>query len=83
MIFPEDPELMAATRALEECTVEVRRRIRADWEQQPRVDELWDGPRMVVFTDGGCKYPEHSKIRRASFGVFFTGKGILGILAPR
>ncbi len=74
LIFPEDPELMAAARELEGHTVEIRRRDRIDWEDQPRLDELWEEGRLVVFTDGGCKYPEHSKIRRASFGVFY-GEG--------
>ncbi len=74
MLFPEDPELAEMVKFLEVQQGERRIRHRHDWEDQERCDELYEDGRLAVFTDGGCSYPEHWKIRRASFGVFY-GEG--------
>ncbi len=71
MIFPEDPELIERMRHLEVQNVEVRERRRTDRENEPRVDEKYEDGRLAVFTDGGCRYPEHWKVRRASYGIFY------------
>ncbi len=71
MVFPEDPELISRMQHLEVQNVEVRERRREDWENEPRVDEMYEEGRLAVFTDGGCRYPEHPKIRRASYGIFY------------
>ncbi len=74
LIFPEDPELTDRVRAVAAQDVEMRVRLRDDWEHEPRVDELWEDGKLVIFTDGGATYPEHWKIRRASYGIYF-GEG--------
>ncbi len=74
MLFLEDPELAEHVKFLEVQQGERRSRNRQDWEEQERRDELYEDGRLAVFTDGGCSYPEHWQIRRASYGIFY-GEG--------
>ncbi len=72
-IFPTDPELDKRDWELteeEDGTAERRRTEEAETEED-RPDELVVEGRLVVYTDGGCRHPEHRRIRRAAYGVYY------------